>query len=64
MNSASQRSRNQAAADSTSATQSLAVLVDMSVGVVPCPFRRGSATVNPSSASPSARGRTLCGLPV
>ena len=35
MNSASQRSRNQAAADSMSATQSFAVLVAMSAGVVP-----------------------------
>jgi hypothetical protein len=35
MNSASQRSCNQAAADSMSATQSFAVLVAMSVGVVP-----------------------------
>ena len=35
MNSASHRSRNQAAADSMSATHSLALLVAMLAGVVP-----------------------------
>ena len=46
------------------AYQSSQVVMFMSCHRVPCPGRRGRATVRPASASASAHGRMDCGLPV